>query len=79
LRVSVDNDKISEDLITIRETFSFEDSFEEWIFTHLFPILKDRVWLLYVSFILFLSLGIYSLIFFIIKLKKGERGVSRRT
>ncbi len=75
LRVSVDNDIISEDVITLsRRWISFEDIFEERIFTRLFPTVHDRVWVLYGLFFLFLSLGIYSFALFYVSLRrrKGE-------
>ena len=66
LRVSVDNDKISEDLITMQETFSIEDSYENWVFLHLFPVLENRGWILYTVTSIFLGLTVYSLIFVVI-------------
>jgi hypothetical protein len=72
LRVSVDNDIINEEVITLSDEFSFEDSFEEMVFTKFFPIVQNRGWILYGLFFLFLSLGIYSFAFFYISLRKKK-------
>ncbi len=86
LRVSADNDIISEDVITLPDRLvSFEDMFEERVFTKLFPTVYNRVWVLYGLFFLFLSLGIYSFALFYVSLrrrkgvivknpKRGDRG-----
>jgi hypothetical protein len=48
LRITVDQDKIAEEIITIPREVDWEDSFEEWAFLRLFPILENRSWVLYV-------------------------------
>ncbi len=73
LRVSVDNDIITEDVITLPDRLiNFEDIFEERVFTKFFPIVQNRDWILYGMFFLFLSLGIYSFAFFYISLRKKK-------
>jgi hypothetical protein len=73
LKVNVDENIVSEEMITLKGEMYIEDAFEGWIFTHLFPILQHRGWVLYFLFSLFLSLSIYSFIFFIKSLKRRER------
>lgn len=74
LKVSVDEHIISENLIVLNEGIYFEDSFENRVFTYLFPIVEDRGWILYIATFLFLSGGIYSLIFFIVSVRnKNEK------
>jgi hypothetical protein len=56
LKVTVWQEKISEEIITIQGQNVWEDRFEEWVFTHLFPPLGGSGWLLYGIFIFFLVL-----------------------
>jgi Icc-related predicted phosphoesterase len=70
LKVTVWQDKVSEEIITIQGQNVWEDRFEEWVFTHLLPIIRDRVWILYFLVFLFLSWDIYSAICFVNSLKK---------
>jgi hypothetical protein len=73
LRVSVDNDIIIEDVITLPDRLiNFEDVFEKRVFTKFFPIVQNRNWILYGIFFLLLSLGIYSFAFFYISLRKKK-------
>lgn len=59
LKVTVWQEKISEEIITIQGQNVWEDRFEEWVFTHLFPPLGGCGWLLYGIFIFFLVLDVY--------------------
>jgi Icc-related predicted phosphoesterase len=70
LKVTVWQEKISEEIITIQGQNVWEDRFEEWVFTHLFPIIRDRVWVLYFLVFLFLPWGIYCAIGFLISLRR---------
>ena len=63
LRITVDEDKISEGMIVLEgEAGDFCRTLIKWIFIQLFPAIGDRGWILYVLAVLFLSLGIYSVI-----------------
>lgn len=70
LKVTVWQDKVSEEIISINSSSSMEDQFEEWVFTHLLPIIRDRVWILYFLVFLFLPWGIYCAIGFLISLRR---------
>jgi hypothetical protein len=70
LRITVDHDKISQEILTLPGQFSFLESFKKWLFNHFFPLIKKRGWAPYCLFFLFLSSGIYSLGFFVRSLKK---------
>jgi len=59
LKVTVWQEKISEEIITIQGQNVWEDRFEEWVFTHLFPPLGGSGWLLYGILIFFLVLDVY--------------------
>lgn len=39
LKITVDPEKLSENIISIPKQFELEDKFEEWVFTHIFPVL----------------------------------------
>ena len=61
LRITVDQDKISEEIITIPKEMGWEDRFEEQVFTHLFPALRHPIWELYsVLVILLMASGFLS-------------------
>ncbi len=78
LRVSVNHDIITEDVITLSNRWiSFEDIFEERVFTKLFPMVRHRGWILYGLFFLFFLLGICSLALFYISLRR-RKGVMIR-
>ena len=70
LKVTVDQSIITEQMIAVQERFSLEDSLEEGIFIHLFPLVRNRTWTLYVIAIVFLSWGIYSIFSCIHSLKR---------
>jgi Calcineurin-like phosphoesterase len=73
LKVNVDHDTISENLIMAPEGSSFEDIFENWVFLHLFPLIEERGWILYLPFGLFLSTGVCSLLFFVFSVKRRDK------
>ncbi len=70
LKVTVDEHIISENLLVLGGGFGFEKSFENWVFTQLFPTVQNRIWVLYVVMIIFLASGICSFFFSIESLKK---------
>ena len=70
LKVTVWQDKVSEEVITIQGQNVWEDQFEEWVFTQLFPIIRHRVWVLYFLVFLFLSWDICSAICFVNSLRR---------
>ncbi|MGQ9846754.1 MAG: metallophosphoesterase family protein [Bacteroidales bacterium] len=73
LKVSVDEHIISENLIVLEKGIYFEKSFENWVFTHLFPIVEDRGWILYIGAILFFWGGVYFLIYFIVSVRNKNK------
>lgn len=50
LRITVDQEKVAEEVMTIQRQFEFEDWFEEWIFVTLFPFVQKSGWILYLIF-----------------------------
>jgi len=70
LKITVWQEKISEEIITTQGQNVWEDRFEEWAFTNLFPVLYGKGWILYGIFIFFLALVIYSVASFAISLKR---------
>ena len=60
LKVNVDENILSEEMMVLKGWVFFENVLNEWIFTRLFPIIQNRGWILYLGVILFSSLGIYS-------------------
>lgn len=76
IRVTVRENEVSEDLIVLNKETGFmhlEDTFESIVFTEFFPIIEDRVWVLYSSFLLFSILGISSFILSLRKKSLGQR------
>jgi len=70
LRITVGEDMMSEEMIILKgEVFPLSEP-RKWIFVHLFPILKDRDWVLYSGVVLFFSLGVFSAACFVISLKR---------
>lgn len=55
LKVRVERDQVSEEIMVFRGGILFRDSFEETVFVKLLPLLENRVWVLYVLLGLFLS------------------------
>jgi 3',5'-cyclic AMP phosphodiesterase CpdA len=65
LKVTVDEDKISEDVITIQGEWGVEDLFEEWVFTNLFPLLgtsRKVYYLIFGGVLMFTCYGLFKLI-----------------
>ena len=76
IRVTVGDNQVSEELIVLnKETglMHLEDNFEALMFTKLFPVIGDRLWVLYSVFCLFSFLGISSFIFLLRKRSAGNR------
>jgi hypothetical protein len=69
LRLTVDENKVGEEVITIPKKANIEDALEEIVFTVFFPIFQNNGWALYTLFSLFL-LGICSLVAFAVTFKK---------
>ena len=74
LSITADENTVSEGVIVVPgEVRRFRGTLEKGIFIHLFPIMKDKGWGLYVLFVFFLSSSIYSVkIFFYHFLKKEK-------
>ena len=69
LRVSVDQNTVSEEILTIEMgTFlkikDLEDVFSEMIFLNVLPVIQNRSWVLYVLFCFFSLSAIYALVLF---------------
>jgi hypothetical protein len=61
LNITVDGNTISESLIVLPgEARSFLGTLEKGTFIHLFPVIQEKGWVLYVLFIFFLFWSIYS-------------------
>jgi hypothetical protein len=61
LKITVDENAISEGVLVLPgEVRSFSATLEKGTFIHLFPMIQERGWVLYVLFILFLFWSIYS-------------------
>jgi len=74
LKINVDENIITEDILVLQEEVSnFRRTFKKWTFTHLFPIIENKVWILYIGVIFTLSWGIYSVIILLRYLKKFEK------
>jgi len=71
LRITVDQDKATEEVITIQSQFELEDKFEEWIFTNLFPIIQNSMWLLWSIFVLLLMMSGVLFLKFIKTIRRG--------
>lgn len=70
MRVTVDREMISEEMMTIEKRLGLFNSLEEWSFVRLFPIIENMEWVLYTLTTLFISLGIYSIFWLILNLSK---------
>ena len=63
LKINVNENQITEDILALpEEVTNLRRTFDKWIFLHLFPIIENRVWILSIGFIFFLSWGIYFVI-----------------
>ncbi len=74
LKVSVGQDIIVEEMITLQERFSLEDWFEERVFIQLLPAFQKFAWMFYVLTFLFLSWGIASLFLFVHSFRNKKTG-----
>jgi hypothetical protein len=74
LSITVDENKVSEGVLVLPgEVRSFSGTLEKSTFIHLFPMIQDRGWGLYVLFIFFLFWSIYSVRIFFYQFLKKER------
>ena len=63
MRITVDEDMITEGIITLPgEVISFSGTLEKWLFIQVFPVVKDRGWIFYSLLIIFLFWAIYSVV-----------------
>ena len=75
LKINVDENIIIEDMLTPQEGVSnFHRTLKKCVFIHLFPIINQRSWILYVFIFLFLCVGIYSVIMFFLHINKSAHG-----
>lgn len=61
LKMTVDQEELVEEVITIQEQFELEDKFEEWVFTKIFPFLGTSIHLYYFILVGFGSVAAYCL------------------
>jgi len=71
LRVNVEKNKITEEVMTMGEPWDLEDTFEEWIFIHLFPFIQSFVWMLYPVFLTLLIMSGFTFFNFLRTLRRG--------
>lgn len=62
LRVTVDEEKISEDVITIQREWGMENSLERRVFTNIFPLLGTSIGVYYLIFVGFAMVVGYCLL-----------------
>jgi hypothetical protein len=75
LKITVDENTISEGVMILPgDVSSFIGTLKKWTFIHLFPIINHRGWILYVFVLLFLCVGIYSVIMFFLHINKSAHG-----
>jgi hypothetical protein len=78
LRVTVEQETFSEEILTINPQLGLEDLFEERVFTILFPIIQNRGWVLYLTFMLLLMMSGLSFVNFLRNFLHGHnRGDGR--
>ena len=73
LRISVNENQVSEEIITAGKGNAFQDFFREMVFTKFFPMMKNRGWIPYLLLILFSGSCAYAFIFFCISIKKEQK------
>ena len=70
MRITVNEDMTSEEMIILKEVVFPWSELRRNIYFCLFPVLKDRYWILYSGAIVFLSLGIFSFVCFVLSLRR---------
>jgi len=65
LRVTVDQDKVAEEVITVQGQIGLEDRFEEWAFANVFPAIQRCAWILYLIFVFLLMGSVFLFIKFV--------------
>lgn len=60
LKVNVEKDQVSEEIMVFRGGLLWKDSLEETAFVKVLPLVEERVWVLYLLLGLFLSWGVIS-------------------
>jgi hypothetical protein len=70
LRIGVDGNRVSEELMTLGMSTDFESGFEEGVFTRVLPLIGNSGWVLYILFVVFLSCAVYSVIILASKLRR---------
>lgn len=57
LRITVEQDKVSEEIFAIRGQIELGDLFERWVFMNLFPHIQNSGWLIYLIFVILLLIS----------------------
>lgn len=61
LKITVEPEKFTEEIITVRKQFGLEDAFEEWVFTNIFPMLGTSARIYHIIIAGFIMIGGYCL------------------
>jgi hypothetical protein len=70
MRITVGEDMTSEEMIILKGVVFPWSELRRNVYLCLFPILKDRYWILYSGAVVFFSLGIFSVVCFVLSLRK---------
>ena len=70
MRITVGEDMTSEEMIILKGVAFPWSELRRNVYLSLFPVLKDRYWLLYSGAVVFFSLGIFSVVYFVLSLRK---------
>jgi hypothetical protein len=70
MRITVGEDMTSEEMIILKGVVFPWSELRRNVYLCLFPVLKDRYWVLYSGAVVFFSLGIFSVICFVLSLRK---------
>ena len=74
LRVTVDENKVAEEILTIKEGGALEDRFEEWIFMNFFPMIQNKTWILNFIFVLLIITSSFLLFRICVIIQKSSNG-----
>jgi len=58
----VDEHRVAEEILTIKQGLALDDRFEAWIFMNFFPIIQNESWILHPIFILLTITSIFLLL-----------------
>jgi predicted phosphodiesterase len=70
MRITVGEDMTSEEMIILKGVVFPWSELRRNVYVCLFPVLKDRYWIVYSGAVVFFSLGIFSVVCFVLSLRK---------